>query len=130
MKKTWILIIVSSGYEILYRNLKNSDLIIHFTFFQIKNMSSAESSVGNEVAIMTWRSRDFRRLMDKKINLVFFRKMTKVDRKAISLFVKQRKIRIKFLNTSMKNKNHRLTLEQLTTLWNFYKERDISCNLE
>lgn len=54
--------------------------------------------------------------MDKKINLVFFRKIIKVDRKAISLFVKERKIRIKFLNTSMKNKNHRLTLEQLTTL--------------
>lgn len=53
MKKTWILIIISSGYEILYRNLKNSDLIINFIFFQIKNMSSAESSVGNEVAIMT-----------------------------------------------------------------------------
>lgn len=56
--------------------------------------------------------------------------MIKVDGKELYLAVKERKIRIKFLNTSMKNKNHRLTLGQLTTLWNCYKERDISCNLE
>lgn len=42
--------------------------------------------------------------------------MIKEDRKELSLAVKERKIRIKFLNTSMKNKNHRLTLGQLTTL--------------
>lgn len=46
---------------------KNSELIIHFTFFQIKNVSSAENLVRNEVVIVTWRCRDFRRLIDKKI---------------------------------------------------------------
>lgn len=56
--------------------------------------------------------------------------MIKVDGKELYLAVKERKIRIKFLNTSMKNKNQRLTLGQLTTLWNCYKERDISCNME
>lgn len=48
--------------------------------------------------------------------------MIKVDRKELSLAVKERKIRIKFLNTSMKNKNHRLTLGQLTTLKLIKKE--------